>query len=192
MRYVDEQMDRQSSVQILTDRRNERLLESWCAARFSLGYGAHIDACRVEIEEEDKQRDYDFYLLTDEHRFPFQLVEVMDKGRRRGDEYKKKAREGVLEDRHSMPLVSLANGIERIREVLNKKVKKNYASPEGLHLLLYININVGGLQWNALNKELSVISSTFGSVWAVMDRMFTCIYSGSAWEQREGWMEIPA
>ena len=82
---------------------NKRPREMWCAGRFGTGFANNYDeACKIDIEEKDEQRDYDFRLLTAGASLDFQLVEVLEHDRRRGDEYWAAERSGtgvLLDDR---------------------------------------------------------------------------------------------
>ena len=58
----------------------------WCAAHFARGYERRYGECYVWISDEDEQTDADFHLEIAGIRHPFQVTELMQPGRRRGDE----------------------------------------------------------------------------------------------------------
>lgn len=62
--------------------------EMWCATHFARAYERYICQCLVRIDEEDSQDDVDFELGVDNQWHLFQVAEVMQPDRRRGDEYK--------------------------------------------------------------------------------------------------------
>src|SRR5687767_11690053 len=68
--------------------KHKKTQEMWCAAHFARGYERHFGSCYVHISDEDEQTDSDFELEVDGKRFPFQVTELMEPGRRRGDEYR--------------------------------------------------------------------------------------------------------
>jgi len=67
---------------------HQKTQELWCAGHFALGFEKHIGPCTVLIGDRDEQTDADFVLEWNGESLPFQITEVMEPGRRRGDEYR--------------------------------------------------------------------------------------------------------
>ena len=75
----------------------------WCASRFGVGYLHNFGPCEIDIAEANEQREFDFHLLERNDRLPFQLAEVLEKDRRRGDEYRDRTVEQVNELHNERP-----------------------------------------------------------------------------------------
>lgn len=174
----------------LTNRRHQRLREMWCAARFGTGYSRHFSACTLEVEPEDEQRDYDFHLHIPEGRLPFQITEVLDEGRRRGDEYRTTSKDEVAKLLDQRPWQSDMYASQRVCEELQSKIAKRYAEPETLHMLLYLNLKASSVSWASLAGPAENQARVFASVWLVTQDLFCCIHSGKVWSGLVGWRGI--
>lgn len=174
----------------LTRPEHKRLREMWCASRLLTGYSGIYAAAEVAIEDVDEQREYDFYLVIENEWLPFQIVEVLDAGRRRGDEYREMSRAQVEKHHRNRGLEGVEYGMTRVREELQKKIDKNYANADQLHILLYLNVNVAGFEWGALRDASAQATTTFSSIWAVTQDIFCCVYGGDRWNDQEAWRPI--
>lgn len=174
----------------LTNPRHQRLREMWCAARFGTGYSRHFAPCMLEVELNDEQRDYDFHLQIPEGRLPFQITEVLDKGRRRGDEYRSTNKDQVAKLLDQRPWQSDVYASQRVCEELQSKIEKHYARPDTLHMLLYLNLKASSVSWASLAGPAENEARVFASVWLLTQDVFCCIYSGTVWSGLVGWRGI--
>ena len=169
---------------------NKRPREMWCAGRFGTGFANNYDeACKIDIEEKDEQRDYDFRLLTAGASLDFQLVEVLEHDRRRGDEYWARERSGtgaLLDDR---PLKTREYACEHIALRLDNKMKR--LGPSGtLHMLLYLNLNVPDLPWASMSSAAEPFARSFASIWIFSQYFVACLAGGTRWAGATGWKSI--
>tara|TARA_R110002110_G_scaffold145689_1_gene335151 strand:- start:1123 stop:1701 length:579 start_codon:yes stop_codon:yes gene_type:complete len=188
MNHVNVIVSTLSSKEFLVDSSNQRLQEMWCAARFSTGYEQHLEPCQVEIEDIDEQREYDFHLVVNGSRFPFQVFEVMEKGRLRDKDYKNLTKAEIEEKQKSKAPLAVEESIAQIENALKKKMAKHYAESLDLNTLVYININVLQLPWAPLRDMVQRLNPKFASVWMVTEHMFGCLLGGH--DKLEGWMQI--
>ena len=179
-----------TSTQLLTDRKNRRLLEAWCAVQLGLGFGRVIEACSIDIELTDEQREYDFHLITAKARHPFQLAEVVDRDRRRDLEYKTLTSEQLVELGNERPIGDSTYAAAHIKDALQKKVDKGYAGVEELHLLLYLNVNAYQVAWATMRNATEEECKRFASVWVITGIMFCCLWGGATWHGLVGWKGI--
>jgi hypothetical protein len=170
--------------------RYKRLREMWCAGRFGAGYANRLDAdCLIEIETEDEQRDYDFHLHTMGACLPFQIAEVLEHDRRRGDEYKNLDKKGMAALVASRPIKSRAYACEHVASQLAKKAKR--LVPCGsLNMLLYLNLNVPDLPCEAVSSAAEPYATTFASIWIFSEYFVACLAGGSRWAGARGWGSI--
>ena len=187
--YVEAQASQVGTLAFLTERRHSRLKEMWCAARFGQGYALRYAPCNVEIEEFDEQREYDFHLHALGQRLPFQIAEVLNAGRKRGDEYRSQSIEAVAELHNASQPLDQHFAIARIRDELGAKVRKQYAGASDLHILLYINLHVQSLPWLELQIDLQTTAQTFASVWLLTQDFFSCVHGGNFWQPTNGWLQ---
>jgi len=171
----------------LTRQENQRLREMWCAGRFSAGYERNMEPCEVDIEKRDEQAAHDFKLITEKDVLPFQVVEVLEAGRRRGDEYKNIDSEPLYQE---WPVYNAAYAEQRVNEELQRKVARRYAGAAQLHILAYLNVNAAAVAWAPLALATQEAARTFASVWCVTDHMLACLHSGGRWHGLVGWMQI--
>jgi hypothetical protein len=164
-----------SKVDLFNKRQHSRKLEAWCAAKFGIGYCNHIEKCSIEIEEIDEQREYDFKLHIGSGIEPVQLVEVMDSDRKRGLEYRQEDPEQISARLLEGDGYTSSYGLSRIREVLGKKVEKNYADSNELIILLYLNIMAMQVEHEILKESLSDLTENFKQVWLITDKHIGCL-----------------
>jgi hypothetical protein len=174
----------------LLDNRNQRLREMWCAARFGIGYETHVGECTLEIESEDERREYDFHLRALGSRLPFQIAEVLDSGRRRGDEYRGRTRKQVTEALDRRPSQGDWYAAKRVREALASKNQKYRTGSAGLHMLLYVNIKASSVPWASVANATEHEAKAFASVWLLTQDLFCCIHSGKVWSGFVGWKAL--
>jgi hypothetical protein len=116
--------------------KHKKTQEMWCAAHFARAYNQHVAPCTVLISDEDEQTDADFFLETGGKSYPFQVTELMEPGRRRGDEYRAGGSEKTQDEDWSE---GTEHGPVWVRSAIERKLKKKYAGTLDLNLLLYLN-----------------------------------------------------
>lgn len=167
-----------------------RLREAWIASRFATGYGNNLTACKIDIADRDEQKDFDFHLVLDDARLPFQIVEVLDKARRRGDEYRNLTeveRKAIESER--LRLNSASYAVDRTSCELQRKADK-YSDPSGLHVLVYLNVCAHSVPWAALANGVEAAAKNFASVWVVTGEIMCCIKPRSLQVAWVGWKAI--
>lgn len=113
----------------------------------------------------------DAKMLIGQNEYDFEITEVMEPGRKRGDEYKEKHENKVKGTNEEVQLVGhlfdegsrqgakwIANGIER-------KVKKRYSVKS--HLIIHANFLCYELIPDLLAAESMVYRDAFESIWIV-------------------------
>jgi hypothetical protein len=143
------------------------VLEAWAAGEFAELIGKCND---VMVRLGHRESQPDFYLVLKGNEMPFELTELLETDRRRGDEYRKTEHKGgkvILLD----PNVTYDELLRQIEVALSKKAKKKY-NPKR-HILLYSNV----LIFQPLKSKLfEVYSRTqgfrheFESIWIMHDR----------------------
>jgi hypothetical protein len=192
MAQVESQAGAVGTSDFIVKREHNRLREMWCAARLGVGFNTNFSPCQVDIEERDEQREYDFHLCVNGKRLPFQIVEVLDQDRRRDHEYRNLTEEErrQLEQARGKEVASYA--AERIRQELQRKIRKHYAAAHELHVLIYLNVNASAVAWASIAGPTEPEVKTFASVWVITQDIFCCIHGGSTWHGLVGWKRINA
>ena len=162
----------------------------WCAARFAVGYMNGVAECVVDIESEDEGREFDFHLCTVGCRYPFQVAEVLDSERRRGDEYRNHFQEEVESLQNERDFEPASYAARRVQEELVAKAKKHYAGAEGLHILLYLNVKASSVSWVSLADDAEPQARKFASVWLVTQDLYCCLHGGNVWQGLVHWRAI--
>ena len=188
--YVEAHADKVGTRAYLTERKHNRLREMWCAARFGVGYTTNFGDCFVEIEEADEQREYDFHLLVGALRMPFQVTEVLDTGRRRGNEYREHSEDEVAQRLSLIPRRDSTYAAQRVVEELQSKASKRYAGAQQLHMLLYLNLSASSVPWASLAGPAENEARAFASVWLLAQDVFCCIWGGQQWPGLIGWRAV--
>jgi len=176
-----------STEAFFRDPAHKKTQEMWCAAHFSRGYEKHYGECFVLISDRDEQTDSDFELEERRTRHPFQVTELMEPGRRRGDEYRGgESDRTILEDWSP----GTKNGPIWIRRAIERKVKKRYAGARGLNLLVYLNFPAYEQRCDRIAEECEEAAEHFASVWLLNGNAICCIREGSGFEITNGWLPI--
>jgi hypothetical protein len=166
---------------------HQRTQEVWCAAHFANAYNKYLAPCAVLIDESITDTDTDFDLETDGKIFAFQVSEVQEPGRRRGDEYK--------QPEHLRPEHNLSRGAllapQWVREGIRKKVAKNYADAHTLNLLMYLNFPAWSQQYYDIRSACEDLVTAFASVWLLNGNTMCVIKANLSLRAFEGWMVIP-
>lgn len=190
----DELLDRYRTIRDATtteaffrDPAHKKTQEMWCAAHFARGYEKHYGECFVWISDSDEQTDADFELEVRRVCHPFQITELMQPGRRRGDEYRGgESGKTFLEDWGP----GTANGPMWVREAIERKAKKRYAAARKLDLLVYVNFPAYEQRFDRISKECEEAAKQFASVWLLNGNAICCIRCGDGFELTDGWLPI--
>src|SRR3954451_20887715 len=116
--------------------KHKKTQEMWCAAHFARAYNQYVAPCTVLIADKDEQTHADFYMDTEGKLYPFQVTELMEPGRRRGDEYRGGASGRTQDEEWSE---GTEQGPAWVRSAIERKLLKRYAGTADLNLLVYLN-----------------------------------------------------
>jgi len=166
---------------------HKRTQELWCAAHFANAYDQYLARCMVLIDESTTNTDADFDLETSGAVFPFQLAEVQEPGRRRGDEYKQPER---LRPVHDLSRGAVL-GPQWVRDGIQKKAAKHYVDAQSLNLLIYLNFPAWQQQYHDIQNACAKAAESFGSVWLLNGNTMCVIKPNSELPAFEGWLVIP-
>jgi hypothetical protein len=195
-RYTpDELLDRYRGIrnQITTEEffrspKHKKTQEMWCAAHFARAYNQYVAPCAVLISNEDEQIDADFFLEVGGTRYPFQVTELMEPGRRRGDEYRGGGAERTRDEDWSE---GTEHGPAWIRTAIELKNKKKYAGAATLNLLVYLNFAAYEQAYEGIQAECAQAAPGFASVWLLNGNALCCIHQNPELRAFQGWMMIP-
>lgn len=174
------------SDQLFNAAQHQKLREGWCAAMFGIGYSIHVTDCRVAINANRYREDVDFFIRVASVDWGFQLTEVQQPDRRRGQEYREIANGGT----HLLPYrpgLGTQEGPEWLAGAIDKKTAKRYASSSNLNLLLYANFEAAGLEYSKVRTRLAEYSSQFASLWVISSLHLCSVFSNPALGSVEGW-----
>ena len=189
--FVEAEKARIGRHAFVTARLSNRLREMWSAAKFSAVFSKQVQPCKVDVALNDEQREYDFHLITETDRFPFQVTEVLAHGRKRGDEYKVHTAEQLASQLNEHDGLEPPEALARIREEIQSKISKYRNGAKDLHLLAYMNLRSSGVVWSDVQEATADVVSSFASVWLHSDTALTCLYGGGRWPETHGWWRIP-
>lgn len=167
--------------------KHQKTMEIWCAAHFARAYARYVQPCFVLIDDIDIQTDVDFDLEINGVIHPFQVTEVTEPGRRRGDEYKSGKRSVAYTANIEL---GTELGAMWIREALEKKLAKRYAEPSKLNMLVYLNYTGRNQQYVELREKCADAAKHFASVWLLNGNTLCCINPNEHIESWKGWMVI--
>ncbi len=159
----------------------------WCAAHFARAYDDYLDRCEILIDDIDIQTEVDFDLDVNGVSHAFQVTEVMEPGRRRGDEY----RQGTPAVRADDWSRGTQLGPTWVRAAIEKKLQKQYAGAGQLNLLAYLNFGAWEQQYVDIRRECADVSKHFASVWLLNGNAMCCLQPHPCLKAFEGWMVIP-
>ncbi|MBU1343946.1 MAG: hypothetical protein KKE44_20350, partial [Proteobacteria bacterium] len=163
-----------SSTDFFTKPLHSKTQEIWCAAYFGKGYHRNIKPCSIGIDEIDLQEDFDFTIKVGDHEFPFQLTEIQEPNRRRGDEYKNG---NYQEWEYENWEPGTENGPIWIREAIQKKIGKFYSEPHKLNLLVYVNFSAWEHNYKTIIEETKDLYDVFASIWLMNGNAICSLYS---------------
>ncbi|MCU7796548.1 MAG: hypothetical protein KZQ75_05410 [Candidatus Thiodiazotropha sp. (ex Myrtea spinifera)] len=173
-------------VELFNNPKHQKLTESWCAAMFGIGYTKLLNECSVGVNETNDRGDADFFLLAKNQKWPFQLAEVQEEDRRRGQEYKKFA-DGTIKSILYNPSVGHKHGPEWIYNGILKKVRKKYAESNKLNLLIYANFPASDLTYESVTNRCKEFEGIFSSIWVLTSLHLCSIFSNENLGEIPGW-----
>lgn len=175
-----------ASSEFFQNPKYKKAQEEWCAAQFSQGYERHFAPCSVLIEVPDPQSEVDFYFEVDSNLYRFQVTEVLEPGRRRGDEYAD-AVPGTttLEDWSA----GTDHGPEWIEGAISKKLKR-YGNVSDLNLLVYVNFPTYELPFARVSGICQAVAAHYASVWLLTGDALACVKSNPNLGELQGWLGI--
>jgi hypothetical protein len=167
--------------------KHQKTMEMWCAAHFARAYARYVHPCAVVIDDVDSQTDVDFELELNSTCHPFQVTEVMELGRRRGDEYRHGDPAGARADDIES---GIAHGADWVRAALENKLARGYAGVGNLNLLAYLNFAGRNQEYVHLREVCGDVARRFASVWLLNGNTVCCIHPNANIPSWEGWMII--
>jgi hypothetical protein len=176
-----------SAKEFFRSPKHQKTVEMWCAAHFARAYARYVRPCAVLIDDVDVQTEVDFELELDGMCHPFQATEVMEPGRRRGDEYRNGDPVGSRDDDIES---GTALGANWVRGGLENKLARGYAGVNKLNLLVYLNFVGRNQEYPYLRGICRDVARQFASVWLLNGNTLCCIHPNANIPSWEGWMII--
>ena len=166
-RDVEEMMGDLPPSRLFTD--NFRILrEQWCASFFGIGYEKYLRPCKFAVDERLESRGIDFVMEVEGKKYPFQTTEVLERGRKRGEEVRE-IEKGNIVLRSYMPARGGQEGPDWIVADIAKKAEKHYAGSEDLNLLVYVDFEAHGLNFNVIKEKAKMYCDSFSSICLITD-----------------------
>lgn len=163
--------------------------ERWCAGMFGCGYARHVAPCKVATNELRYRQDIDLWLRTEDKDWDFQLAEIQEPGRRRGEEYRRVA-DGTVQTFPYEPERGRVAGPGWIAGAVERKRGKRYSGSESLHLLLYANFNGEQLEYADVAAALQPYEGDFGSIWIFTSLHICSVFSPPELGALPGWAQF--
>jgi hypothetical protein len=142
----------------------EKAREAWSMACFSIGYMELMQVkCEIKMSTDDPA-DAKMKLLEDE--VDYQIVEVLNEGRKRDSEYRDWIKRGKpLEVRPYYP-IEFKKAIELVGKALSAKLNKRYSVGNKLNLLIYLDFDRNSIYLDKLFEALYRPDiSPFSEIW---------------------------
>jgi hypothetical protein len=167
----------------------QKLLEQWCAGVLGMGYAQYVRPCTVAINDTNDRLEVDAFLESHGETYPFQIVEAVRDGRKRGKE-KKDLASGVIRSVPYHPEKGRIDGPQWIANMIAKKVEKRYSGSRYLNLLVYANFNAHQLNYEEVRMKAAQFRTCFHSIWVILGRHICSLYSPNELGSLPGWGEI--
>ena len=157
------------------DPQYQKAMESWCAAIFGIGYSEYLKRCEIKINKSDFP---DFYLKQDDKIFEFEITEIQNKGRKRGDYYKElKKNPDILTPYR--PEKGRQEAPKWIYDAIKKKVM-HYGNCKDINLLIYANFSATTLERNKILNAIKEFKGTFSSIWLITNSQICSLFVNNA------------
>jgi len=166
----------------------QKLTEKHAAATFVVAYGKYVRKCQVGLNETKNRMDADFFIEVDDKKWPFQLTERQEVGRRRGDEYKLMAN-GKKETLPINPGGKIES-IKWIKQAIERKVERKYAGGESLNLLVYENFSFYEIDYGKLKTMAARYIGKFASIWIISNSRVCSLFSYPELGKIVGWKKL--
>ena len=171
---------------------HQGLQDKWGAAMFGVGFWKYVRPCKVAMNESRERMDADFFLEASGEVFPFQFTERQAEGRRRGEEYKRRAsiREAIArEPEHESelltqlmtpyrPVLGSAMAPEWIEHAIAKKAER-YGKCDDLNLVVYANFHAWDLSVDAAREKTAIHRDSFSSIWVITNTAICSLFSNA-------------
>lgn len=161
---------------LFNDPQYQKLIEKWVTAGFGIAYEKFVRSCEVGLNESAERVDADFFLRAEDNIYPFQITEVQEQGRRRGEEYRGFA-DGSIQSVAYTPEKGRLEGPTWIAKGIAKKVTKSYADSEILSLIVYANFSAYQLEYEAVRQAAEPYKDAFFSIWVITGYLCASLFS---------------
>lgn len=151
------------------------LHEAWAAGHFVLGL-EHLYANPAEVRLETNEFP-DFCVRFSGGEYEFEFTSVDKPERRRGLEYKKRAKNPLIITPYQ-PGRGRQEGPNWIARAVQKKRLKNYSTSP--HLLIYANFEADALEPQELAAACHEWEGLFRSIWVLWDYQIVQLYNSHA------------
>ena len=185
LREVDTEMFPIDAERLFNDPKYKILGEKWCAAKFGVGYSEFFSPCEIAINSEQDSH-MDFFVRTSGHEYAFQLVEALEPGRLRGNEYKQFAA-GTITSLPYEPERGHVEGAQWIAEQIGKKAAMKYSGSDRLNILVYANFSARELKFRNVVEAVAKYQKSFASIWVVDEVSLASIFVANDLGYIEGW-----
>ena len=164
--------------------------EMYCAGHFALAYEEAKAPCHVLYEEPDPKNHVDFHLETATGRHQFQLTEIQEPDRRRGDEYRSAIRARPVDETSLQRATD--DGPSWIASAIEKKRRAYAGTLSKLHLLVYVNFPAYSLSYQAVVEAVPPDDNDFASIWLITGDSVCCLKVSPDLGALPGWYKTPA
>ena len=180
-RIPDEELFNRSAYQ--------KLLEQWCASVLGMGYAQYVRSCTVAINDTNESLEADAFMESNGVIYPFQIVETMRDGRKRGKE-KRDLASGAIRSVPYEPEKGRIDGPRWIANMIAKKVEKRYSGSTNLNLLVYANFDAHQLNYDEVRTKAAQFKTCFHSIWVILNTHICSLHSSDELGSLPGWGEI--
>ncbi|HSS96578.1 MAG TPA: hypothetical protein VLK33_06105 [Terriglobales bacterium] len=167
----------------------QKLREQWCIGVLGIGYAQYVRPCTVGINHSSDHLDADAFMESQGVLYPFQIVETMKDGRKRGKE-KKDLASGVIRSVSYEPEKGRIEGPNWIANMIAKKADKRYSGSTNLNLLVYANFDAHQLNYEDVRTKAEQFRTCFHSIWMILNTHICSLYSSDKLGSLPGWGEI--
>ena len=155
----------------------------WVAGKLGQVFENKYASVRILMtEEQDSETDFEL-LLDDDKPLRFQVTELLDPDRKRGDEYKERAKGGEFLQPYG-PARGMQEGPDWIASAVKNKSNKNY-DPKP-HLVVYANFHAEDLDKSDISCRCRPYKDRFPSFWVLQNHRVIQVWGN---EQTCGWAE---
>jgi len=148
----------------VNERKYQKQREAWIMARFSCAYSKYTkNDIKISLSDEEPA---DAQMKVGRNIIDYQIVLANKPGRKLDLEYKTLKKEQNSSKTKPYRPVNLEEEARILRDILQKKVNKNYAGKRDLNLLIHSNFRVHGSE---INNDMKITENieikSFQEVW---------------------------